>query len=80
MRYYSIVAVATGEAELPEHKVILGSGMNVFTLYTEDIDAVVSQLVTQGVSVQSVHALDVFESVPPPPNDEDPEALIAGNS
>jgi len=81
MRYFSIVAFATGEADLIDHQVYLDQGMNVFSVYTENIDAVVDQLVEQGVQVQSVHALDTFESVPPPPPlDEDTEAITPGES
>ena len=79
MRYFSIVAFAKGEAELPEHRVTLDSGVNVFSIYTDDVDAVIAQLVEQGVQVQSVHALDAFESVPPPP-DEDTQTLTPGDS
>jgi len=77
MRYFSIVAFAKGELDLPEHKVNLDSGMNVFSVYVDDVDSLVEHLQSQGVTVQSVHALDQFESVPPPPN-EDPLEITAG--
>lgn len=70
MRYFSIVAFATGELDLPEHRVSIDSGMNVFTVYVDDIDPLVGFLQDQGVTVQSVHALDEFESVPPPSNED----------
>ena len=79
MRYFSIVAFATGELDLPEHKVSLDTGMNVFSVCVADIDSVVGFLQDQGVTVQSVHALDEFESVPPPPN-EDQLEITSGES
>lgn len=44
MRYFSIVAFAKGELDLPEHKVNLDSGMNVFSVYVDDVDSLVEHL------------------------------------
>jgi len=66
MRYFSLVAFAEGEASLPGHQVLLDRGMNVFSVFTDDIDTVVEELKTQRVRVDKICPLDEFESVPPP--------------
>lgn len=63
-KHFSIKAFAAGEVVLPEHQTILDRGMNAFSLFTEDINAVVRSLESQGIRVDEVCSLDELEPVP----------------
>jgi len=69
MRHFSICAFAQGEAQLPDHQVMLDRGINAFSVFTDDIDAVVRELEAQDVRVDKVYPLDEFEAVPASPDD-----------
>lgn len=64
--YFSIVAVAGNAVGWSEYRVALDKGVNVFTVQTEDLDALLAAMRVAGVTITSVNRLDDFE----PPGEE----------
>jgi len=56
--YYSVEAFSDRDISWPEHMVAIGRGVNVFTLTSHDIQAVLVKFARAGVQVQKVHVLD----------------------
>jgi hypothetical protein len=53
-RQYSVIALASVEVELPEQRIYLERGRNVFTTFTQDLPGLLEQLERRGVSVLQV--------------------------
>lgn len=60
MTYYSIIATSPDDIGFEEHLVVLGKGFNVFTVVSQDIERLLSDLIDAGVTVQQVNRLDFF--------------------
>lgn len=56
-RYYSIQATADRDIPFPRYLVILGKGVNAFTLTTENIEETIKEFLVEGVKIQKVHCL-----------------------
>jgi hypothetical protein len=64
MGFYSFIVISPDEMPLPEHRLYLDRGRNVFNALIEDIDAFKTKLSSGGVNIIQVNRLDVFEKVP----------------
>ena len=79
MRYYSVTATAPEYISFLKHRVALGKGFNVFTILTDDIDRVVSDLVASGIKIHEVLALDGEEAFSEKPSSESELLAIPGD-
>lgn len=63
-RYYSMEAIAQDDLVLPEHRIALGAGLNVFTFVTDDLPTILCLLESAGVEIKNIYALDHFKKTP----------------
>jgi hypothetical protein len=63
MSYWSIACHATKEVYVREADVVLGPGVNVFTIVTQDLDGLQDWLTAQGVTMRCLHCLDQHEAI-----------------
>jgi hypothetical protein len=54
---YSLVVFAPHGVAIPEPLVLLGQGINAFTVFTDDIDSVVETLKEEGCDIKAVELL-----------------------
>jgi hypothetical protein len=69
MSYFSIKATSDHEDAFPKYTVLVGKGLNVFTLVTEDIEATLKEFTDAGVKILEVHPLSgraAFHGLPSP--------------
>jgi len=58
MKYYSIAAYSTISLQHQSPPIFIESGINAFTVLTDDIDGLVMQLEASGIKILSVNTLD----------------------
>ncbi len=63
MGYYSIVATARQAVGVRGYLIAFDKGLNVVTVTTNDLEALVRDLRANGITVISVQRLDQFEDV-----------------
>ena len=63
MAYYSFVVHARCPLNVPGFPVVLGTGFNVFTLTTENVEEFLEALRKEDVRIDQVNRLDDFTSV-----------------
>jgi len=66
--YYSFRVTSDRDLAFRKYLVILGPGLNVFTLTTENISETVREFLEEGVKIQQVNLLSgpgVFDGLPP---------------
>lgn len=63
--HYAVRAFCRGLVADETEKVVLDSGVNVFSVVTEDIDGLTARLVEQGAEIQGVDRLDALDPVEP---------------
>ena len=65
MAYYSFVVLAKHAVTILDPLILLGEGVNTFTVLVEDLDDLLAQLRDEEVEVKQVNRLDELDSVPP---------------
>jgi len=60
--YYSVVAFATTSRQYQDPMIFIEPGLNVFTVTTDAIDALVSRLKADGHRIDEVNQLDGSEA------------------
>lgn len=63
--HYAVRAFCRGLVVDETEKVVLDSGVNVFSVVTEDIEGLTARLVEQGAEIQGVDRLDALDPVEP---------------
>jgi hypothetical protein len=63
--YYSFVVRSERDVPLPEHLLIIGSGLDIFNARVDDLDAFRVKLEAEGVKILEVHQLDGLDPVSP---------------
>lgn len=79
MRQYTLAVFARRAVSIPDPLIMLGPGPNVFSVFTDDIEAVKALLVEEGATINEVNA---FEAEPVSQLDlllpgEDPADVLA---
>ncbi len=62
--YYSLHVHAKDDLDFPQHLIMLGPGRNVFTVLTDNLETVVSDLKAAGVVIYKTHCLSEHQSTP----------------
>lgn len=63
MGYYSFTALAKHPVGIPDPMIMLDTGFNVFTAFTNDLEGLLGVLKDEGVEVQQINCLDKHEPV-----------------
>lgn len=64
MNHYSYIVLSNKDVPLPEHRLFLTHGRNVFNIFLDDVGAFRGMLAEAGVTVVQENRLDEFEPVP----------------
>lgn len=67
MPFYSFKVHSPREVILPNHKIAIGEGVDVFNLMVDDIQVFLAELESSGVRVLAHYQLDALEPIKPDP-------------
>lgn len=64
MNHYSYIVLSRQEVPLPDYRLYLAHGRNVFNVFLPDVEAFRRTLADAGVTILQENRLDEFEPVP----------------
>jgi hypothetical protein len=72
MPYFNFKVKSSEEVSIPNYRVVIGEGVDVFNLVVENLQDFLGELHNEGVEVLKVTQLDSLEAIPPEAQDTQP--------